>query len=72
MAIDTATKRRAALGRSVLVLPPADGSIDKDDRAILLRLYLPYASTFPSVVTPFARIYPINQSVRVVSIQEEP
>jgi len=42
MAIDTALKRRAALGRSVLLLPPATGSIDKDDRALLLGLYLPY------------------------------
>ena len=42
MAIDTALKRQAALGRSVLMLSQADGTIDKDDRAILLGLYLPY------------------------------
>lgn len=42
MAIDTALKRRAALGRSVLMLPPANGTIDKDDRAILTGLYLLY------------------------------
>lgn len=42
MAIDTALKRRATLGRSLLMLPTANGAIDKDDRAILLGLYLPY------------------------------
>ena len=67
MAIDTALKRRAALGRSVLMLPPADGTIDKDDRAILLRLFLPYAVV--AVVTPAARIYAIERQQRVYAVR---
>lgn len=43
MAIDTATKRRAALGRSTVMLPAPTGTIGADQRAILLRLYILFA-----------------------------
>jgi hypothetical protein len=71
MAIDTALKRRAALGRSVLMLPPANSAIDKDDRAILLGLYLFYTSTFQAVATPLLRVFAIARSVSVFAIRED-
>lgn len=67
MAIDTVVTRRAALGRSVVMLPPADSTIDKDDRAMLLRLFLSY--TVVAVVTPAARIYAIAQSLRIYAVR---
>lgn len=67
MAIDTAVKRRAALGRSVVMLPPADSTIDQNDRAMLLRLFLPYTPI--SIVTPGARIYAIAQRLRIYAVR---
>jgi len=40
MALDTAIKRKAALGLSTIMLPSAASTIDRDSRSILLRLFL--------------------------------
>jgi hypothetical protein len=66
MAIDTATKRRAALGRSTVMLPAPTGVIGTDQRAILLRLYLLYVVA--TIATPLQRIYAIARELRVLSI----
>lgn len=66
MAIDTATKRRAALGRSAVLLPVPTGTIGVDQRAILVRLYVLYAVS--AVVTPLQRIYAIMRESRVFSV----
>jgi hypothetical protein len=65
--MDTVLKRRAALGRSVVMLPSTDGTIGKDDRAIFLGLYLPYTPV--SIVTPAARIYAIARQSRVYPVR---
>jgi hypothetical protein len=49
------------------MLPPADGTIGKDDRAIFLGLYLPYTPV--SIVTPAARIYAIARQSRVYPVR---
>jgi hypothetical protein len=51
------------------MLPPADGTIGKDDRAIFLGLYLPYTPV--SIVTPAARIYAIFRQLRVLAITRQ-
>lgn len=66
MAIDTAIKRRAALGRSTFMLPVPSGTIGEDQRAILQHLYLLYAAVAAS--TPLARIFAIAREARVWAI----
>lgn len=68
MAIDTAVKRRAALGRSVAMLPAPTGTIDTNVRAILTRLYLLYVPV--SIVTPASRIYAIARTLRIYAIAQ--
>lgn len=63
MAIDTAAKRRSALGVTVTILPSADSTVDSTDRAILLRAYIPFAVL--DVVTPLRRVYAILRDLRV-------
>ncbi len=69
MAIDTATKRRAALGVSVWMLPSADGTVDGTDRAILLRAYIPFAVS--DVITPLIRIFAVLRESRVFAALRE-
>lgn len=64
MAIDTAAKRKRALGLGLslgVLLPEPDGTIDANDRAQLLGLYRSPDNTGPQPPDP---VIPVIQSAR--------